>query len=156
MDFRLVEEDPLDWEKEPSENFKAEHLLYLGIHKDLWSQWSDLENIQVNFFMTSHALIGLSVDWSKYAIPEDTLQHLKPSLEIYGIAEIGVGELKDAIEKHLLPLQIQHDPIKQPPYNRAHSLLLGITTKNKATMKRRLYKLFRWVPNMKPNPTSAD
>ncbi len=153
MDIRLVEENPLDWEIEPPENYLKYHLLYLGIHKDLWIQWSTLEKIHINFFMTKHALDGLSVDWSKYAEPKDTLNHLTPSLDVYGIAEIKVEDLRNCRDQFQLPISIKHDPVKDPlsERNRAHTLIKGITAKNKATIKRRLYKLFKWAPERKPN-----
>ena len=151
MDHRLAKEDQIDWETEPPECYENDHLLYLGIHRDLWCQWPDLDKIHVNFFMTQHALRGLSVDWSKYADPKDTLAYLNPSLNVYGIAEVKVGDLRTCIDQYDLPLSIKHDPVKEPPNrNRAHTLIKGVTKKNKASIKRRLYKLFQWAPDMEP------
>lgn len=72
----MAEEDPLSWETEQSEDYLDYHLLYRGVHKVLWKNWPDLNRIYPNFFITSQAEKGLSVDWSKYATPAFTLDHL--------------------------------------------------------------------------------
>ncbi|TFG22237.1 MAG: hypothetical protein EU529_11055 [Promethearchaeota archaeon] len=109
----MVEENPLSWETEPDENFLDDHFLYRGVHKRLWKTWPELNRIYPNFFITTQAEQGLSVDWSKYATPAFTLAHLPtPSLEKIGIVEMNAGSLKKIIQEANLPINIQHDPIK--------------------------------------------
>ena len=60
----MDEKDPLNWETEPNENFLEAHFLYRGVHKVLWKNWPDLSCIYPNFFITTQAEKGLSVDWN--------------------------------------------------------------------------------------------
>ena len=155
----MVEEDPLKWETEPSENFLPEHLLYRAIPKTLWELWADINKIEPNFFMIKEKEKGLSVDWSKYAMPIDTLERsTKPDLTFNGILQMNIGKLRDLILRYNLPIEIEHNPIRSPiktsyriiQINRAHSLLIGVHRQNRATMRRRLYKIAEWAANMKP------
>lgn len=155
----MVEEDPLKWEIEPSENFLPEHLFYRAIPKTLWALWKDINKIEPNFFMIKENEKGLSVDWSKYAKPKDTLERsAKPDMASTGIIQINIGKLREIILQYNLPLDIQHDPIKsliKMPYriigiNRAHTLLSGVNRRNRTTIRRRLYKIVEWIPNLKP------
>ena len=103
----MAEEDPLSWETEQGEAYLDYHLLYRAVHKVLWKNWPDLNRIYPNFFITSQAEKGLSVDWSKYATPAFTLDHLpNPSLEINGIVELNIGYLKKVIQNANLPINI--------------------------------------------------
>jgi len=151
----MAEDDPLDWEIEPSESYLDFHLLYRGIHKIFWIKWPNLDNIQPNFFMTKNVIKGLSVDWSKYATPEFTLSHLPdPEISINGIIELKVGKLKNCIEENNFHITINHVPIRNPKnneiLNRAHTLLKGIHEGNKAKIKLKISKIAKWAPNMKP------
>jgi len=151
----MVQDDPLKWETEPAENFLNEHLLYRGIHKNLWSKWSDIQDINPNFFMTQHAPPGLSVDWSKYATPQETLtNHLKSNLYIFGIVELNVGEFRFCVKENEFPLTIQHDPNKEEseiePLNRAHTLIKGFTRTNTSKIRMILSRIAIWAPEMKP------
>lgn len=151
----MVEEDPLNWETEPSENYLDDHFLYRGVHKVLWKNWPDLNRIYPNFFITFQAEQGFSVDWSKYTTPSFTLDHLpNPFLEINGIVELNVGSLKKIIQDVNLPINIQHDPIrirnKKQRINRAHSLIVGINKTNKTKVKRFLSRIAQWARDMAP------
>ena len=97
----MVEENPLNWEVEPSENFLDNNYLYRGIKKVLWSTWPDLRKIYPNFFTIKQTKGGLSVDWSKYCSSEDALNHLpNPSLTVYGISQLNVGDLRECINQN--------------------------------------------------------
>ncbi|MEE9379224.1 MAG: hypothetical protein V3V33_14460 [Candidatus Lokiarchaeia archaeon] len=147
----MDKEDPLTWEIEPQENFLDIHLLYRAVHKILWNKWPDLNKIYTNFFSFNQVINGLSVDWSKYATPEDTLnRRIDPNLTSNGIIEIIVGKLRECIKQNDYSITIQHYPLRIPPINRAHSLLDGITKINKAKIKRELSTIAQWAPNMKP------
>lgn len=135
------------WEVEPAENFLDDHFLYRGIHKSLWMQWDSIDTIQPNFFIMRHALNGLSVDWSKYAKPKDTLKHKRNGLTTYGVIQIKVERLRKCVKKNLFPLELYHNPI---PENRAHSLIEGIPQCNKARLKVELSEIAEWAPKMKP------
>ena len=137
-----------EWETEPPSNFLNEHYLYRGIHKDLWKQWSSINSIEPNFYITRHAKNGLSVDWSKYAKPSDTLKQKGNDLTFYGIVQVKVGDLRRSIKRNLFPLELHHDPILK---NRAHSLIDGISRCNKARIKMELSEIAEWAPNMKPH-----
>jgi len=67
-----------------------------------------------------------------------------------GIVELNVGKIKSSIEDKSLPLTIKHDPIKEPPINRAHTILEGIGKVNRAKIKMKLSNIARWAPNMMP------
>lgn len=136
------------WQVEPSENFLDDHLIYRGIHRDLWIQWGSLDTIQPNFYITKTAINGLSVDWSKYAKPEDTLDHKGNDLTKYGVIQIRVRDFYDSINRNLFPLELIHEPT---PKNRAHSLIEGIRKCNKARIKIELSEIAEWVPNLKPH-----
>jgi len=72
----MVKDDPLTREIEPPESLLDSHLLFRGVHQILWKNWPDINIIQPNFYITKSAEEGLSVDWSKYATPQFTLNHL--------------------------------------------------------------------------------
>ncbi|MHA1491203.1 MAG: hypothetical protein ACTSRI_16335 [Promethearchaeota archaeon] len=152
---RVVEKDPLSWKTKPSENYLDDHFLYRGVHKVLWKNWPDLNRIYPNFFITSQAEQGLSVDWSKYATPLFTLNHLPdPPLEINGIVELNVGNIKQLIINANLPINIQHNPMrtqnKDQRINRVHSLIIGINKTNKTKVKRFFSKIAKWAKDMAP------
>lgn len=147
----MDEEDPLSWNIEPYENFLNSHFFYRAVHKFLWKNWPRTDKIYSNFFSLDQAINGLSVDWSKYATPEFTLNSRPvPKLYVNGIVKINVGKIKIVIEEKILPISIKHDPIKEPPLNRAHTLLEGISKINKAKLKLKLSKIAQWAPNMMP------
>jgi len=150
----MAEEDPLTWETEPSENFLDEHFLYRGINKNIWKTWENLEKIYPNFFMKRRAVDGLSCDWSKYATPQATLNHLNSDLTEYGIAELNVGEFRNEINEGNFPLTIHHDPTRIAtillPINRAHTLIKGFKQKNTATIRCKISKIAKWAVNMRP------
>ncbi len=151
----MAQENPLNWEKEPFENYLDEHSLYRGIHRNIWIKWPILENIQPHFFYSDNAEEGLSMDWSKYSTPEDTLKRLRePNLETNGIIDLNVEKLRNCIEENSFPLIIVHDPIKKAtkilPINRAHTLIHGINGANKAKIRRIVSKIAEWAPEMKP------
>ncbi|MBD3254905.1 MAG: hypothetical protein GF383_07415 [Candidatus Lokiarchaeota archaeon] len=117
-----------------------------------------MSRIYPNFFITSQAEKGLSVDWSKYATPSFTLSHLPdPSLSINGIIELNVGKVKKFITRAALSIAIEHDPIREVTdkqlLNRAHTLINGIDKTNKAKVKRFLSKIANWAKDMNPIPT---
>ena len=147
----MDKEDSLSWDIESYENFLEFHFLYRAVHKELWRNWPELNKIYPNFFSLDQAINGLSVDWSKYATPEFTLNsRTNPELTINGIVELNVGKIKNFIEDKILPLTIEHDPIRTPPINRAHSLLRCIGKINNAKVKMNLSKIAQWAPNMMP------
>ncbi len=147
----MAEEDPLKWDVEPYENFLDSHSFYRAVHKNLWKDWPDLYKIYPNFFSTDQAINGLSVDWNKYATPEFTLNSRPaPELTTNGIVELNVGNIKSSIKDMSLSLSIKHDPIKEPPINRSHTILKGIGKINKAKVKRKLSEIAQWAPNMMP------
>ena len=74
----MAQINPLNWSKEPSQNYLNNHLLYRGIKDNLWKYFKTLNSISPNFFIRKEAIKGLSMDWSKYATPNDTLNHLIP------------------------------------------------------------------------------
>jgi len=147
----MDEEDPLKWDIEPYENFLDFHYLYRAIHKFLWVNWPNLNKIYPNFFSLDQAINGLSVDWSKYATPEFTFNSRPiPKLTTYGIVELNVRKIKIEIVDNSLPIKIKHNPIKETPFNRAHTILEGIGKINKAKIKMKLSKIAQWAPKMKP------
>lgn len=147
----MDEEDPLTWEVEPYKNFLDYHFFYRAVHKVLWKNWPDLNKIYPNFFTIDQAINGLSVDWSKYVTPEFTLKSRRiPELTTNGIVELNVGIIKSIIEDMSFPLTIKHDPTKESPINRAHTILEGIGKVNKTKVKRKLSKIARWAPRMMP------
>lgn len=147
----MAKEDPLMWEIEPFKNFLDVHFFYRAVHKILWMKWPDLNKIYTNFFAFNQVINGLSVDWSKYATPDDTLdRRMEPKLTSNGIIEIAIGKLRKNLKENHFPITIQHNPIREQPINRAHSLLNGINNINKATIKRELSRIAQWAPNMKP------
>ena len=147
----MAEENPLKWDVESYENFLDSHFFYRAVHKHLWKNWPDLNRIYPNFFSIDQAINGLSVDWSKYATPEFTLKSRPtPELTTNGIVELNVGKIKRNIEDKSLPVLINHNPIKEPPINRAHTILEGIGKINKAKIKMKLSEIAQWSPKMKP------
>ncbi len=143
---------------EPPENFKEHHCFYRGVKKFLWRQWEDLDRIRPNFFMKEQARGGLSVDWSKYARPTDTLTYLNNlsqlpnnDLSVYGIAKLNVGNLRRCIEENNFPIKIKHDPqpVEQPD-NDAHTLLKNILDVNIALVKAKLAEIADWASGMRP------
>lgn len=150
----MAEEDPLTWETEPSENFLDDHFLYRGIHKNIWKNWTNLQKIYPNFFMTKRAIDGLSSDWSEYAYPQNTLNHLNSDLTEYGIVELNVGKFRNVIDENNYPLTIHHDPIRIAtrtlPINRAHTLIKGFKQKNTTPIRRKISKIAKWALNMCP------
>ncbi|KKL89501.1 hypothetical protein LCGC14_1914060 [marine sediment metagenome] len=147
----MVEEDPLNWEIEPPENFLDSHFLYHAVHIILWINWPNLDKIHSNFFSYGKAEKGLSTDWNKYASPEDTLmRRIEASLEKNGIIELNISNLRNLIQENNFPMMIRHAPEIIPPVNRAHSLIEGIHKINKTKIKRKLSKIAHWAPNMKP------
>jgi len=144
----MVKNNNVEWEKEPLENFLDEHVLYRGIHKNYLINWSDFNKIPPNVFSYKKDEKGISTDWSKYATPQFTLSHLRnPDLKDNGILEINVGNLKETIKGYNLPLIIEHNPLK---LNRAHTLIIGINTKNKAKNRRHLSKISKWAKGFDP------
>lgn len=138
----------LMWQKEPVENYLDEHLLYRAVSRGLWETWQSLNIIDPNFFNIKNAEGGLSFDWSKYSTPQDTLNRRKrQSLRDNGIVQLNIGELKLCVKKFELPIKIEHDP---KPENQAHTLLHGITKGNKTKIRRKLSKIAKWAPGMKP------
>ena len=155
----MAEEDPLTWEDEPYQNFLNNHLLYRAIPKIIWKHWVPDFKIRPSFFITKNALEdGLSVDWSKYARPVDTLNRRNnPTLSKWGISKINVGKLKNSIQENNLPLTIEHKPQRLPPkINRAHTLINGFTISNTTDIRRKIYKLVEWVQGMKPTLTEES
>lgn len=145
----MANEHPMSWTKEPHANFLNNHELYRGVKSFLWKSWASLDEIEPNFFTEKQAIGGLSVDWSKHAKPEDTLNRLQPpSLDIWGIIKLNIGKLKVTIIEKELPIEIEHDPI---PSNPSHTLLLNINKGNKAKIRRELSKIAEWVNGMNPN-----
>ncbi len=129
----MVEEDPLKWAAEPVENFFDVHSLYRGVHRTYWQYWVDLDHLEPNFLQEPKPREkGFSTDWSKYATPQTTFDHLRdPTLTTNGIVEINVGNLRRCIATNNFPLALQHDPIRVAApgqaCNRAHTLIIGIT-----------------------------
>lgn len=83
---------------------------------------------------------GLSVNWSKYSNVKSTRNQIgrkKPS-EIE-IAQLSVSIIRTAEKKskQKIDLDVKHDPLPNSNFpdkdNRAHSLILGIWNKSKAT-----------------------
>jgi len=116
-----------------------------------------LDKIEPNFLQDPKPHeAGFSTDWSKYATPQFTLDHLRePNLPANGVVEMNVGDLLQCIAENNFPLSIPHDPIREATTmqgtNRAHTLVLGITKANKAKIRRKLSKIIRWVENFKPH-----
>jgi len=147
----MDEEDPLTWEVEPYENFLDFHFLYRAVHKILWRIWPDLNRIYPNFFTLDQTINGLSFDWSKYATSKFTLNSRpEPELNVNGVVELNVGKVKSIIKNKSLPLTIRHNPIRESPVNRAHTILEGIGKINKAKIKIELSNIANWAQNMKP------
>ena len=144
----MVEENPLTWESEPFTDYLDQHSLYRGIHQCLWIKWSTLDRIQPHFFYSFNAIKGLSLDWSKYSTPEETLRRLRePHLTKNGIIDLNVGKLRNCIEENNFPLSIAHDP---QPINRAHTLIHGIPKCNKTKVRRKISKIAEWALDMRP------
>lgn len=110
--------------------------------------------IAPNFFMTKHAIKGLSVDWSKYASPDKTLINVNSDLTVYGIAEIKIENFRKVIEEFSFPLNIQHHPIREETetehINRAHTLIVGFNERNTTKIRRKISKITNWADNMSP------
>lgn len=97
----MVENNTVEWEKEPIENFLDEHSLFRGIHKNYLINWSGSNKIPPNIFSYKKVEKGLSTDWSKYATPQFTVSHLSnPDLKENGVLEINIGNLKETILKN--------------------------------------------------------
>lgn len=144
----MAQESPMSWPVEASDNFLSTHELYRGVKHFLWKTWKSLDEIDPNFFTEKQAKGGLSVDWSKYSEPKDTLNRLSPpSLTVWGIIRLDIGDLKTIIKEKDLPIEIKHDPISS---NRSHTLLLNIHRGNKAKIRRELSKIAYWISGMKP------
>ena len=155
----MVEENPLNWEVEPPENFLDNNFLYRGVKKFLWSTWPNLKKIYPNFFTVDQTKKGLSVDWSKYCSPEDTLNHcLCPNLTEYGIVQLNVGELRECIRQNNFLIKIEHKPIRVATeileINRGHTLLTNFDKEGKLRIRTKikveLSKMAKWAPNMNP------
>ncbi len=141
-------------EKEPFINFLDEHHLYRGVPKNLWKEWDNLNEIEPTFFMLNNAIDGLSVEWSKYAQSNETLERRnesrglkKDELTFYGVLQVNIGQFRKIKKEEGLPLDIEHDPQLQ---NRAHSLIQGIMRANVSKIRMCLSEISRWAPNMKP------
>lgn len=77
----MAQNNPTLWQTEPIENFLDQHLLFRGIHRNIWKYWGDdITDIQENFITfprKTKAQLKLSVDWSKFCQnPEDLLNRL--------------------------------------------------------------------------------
>lgn len=144
----MAQEDSCPYEIELEDNFLPPHFLYRGVPRGLWGRWDDLDNFQPNFFITKDVSKGMSVDWSKYADPEETLQRLrKPRLTENGISQLNVGELRECIHINNFPLEIKHTPRSD---NQAHSDIKGFNRGNTAEIRRKISKIAGWVPGFKP------
>ena len=133
----MVEDNPLNWEKEPRENFLPEHVLFWAVHKDKWIHWPNLDEIEPNAFnLPRIGENGMSVDWGKHcSSPEISLFHKKkPTREINGIMQIFVKGIEDSRELVFPNLDLEHIPIRLPPpgrlVNRAHSEILNFPPRN--------------------------
>lgn len=155
----MVEENPLNWEEEPPENFLNINYLYRGVKKVLWSTWPDLKKIYPNFFTIEQTIGGLSVDWSKYCSPESTLNHLPiPDLKIYGIVQLNVGNLRECINQNNFLIGIKHKPIRveseRLKINRGHTLLTNFSKEGKSRIRTKvrveLSKIANWSAKMHP------
>ena len=136
-------------------NFLDDHHLYRGVPKPLWKEWDDLDEIEPTFFMLNNARDGLSVDWSKYAKPSETLERRntsrglsKEDLSYYGTIQLNVGKFRKVKKENDLPLEVEHDPLLR---NKAHSLIQGIIRANVSKVRMTLSEIAKWAPNMKPN-----
>lgn len=136
------------YEIESEENFLPSHFLYRGVPRGLWERWDDLDDFQPNFFTTKDVSQGMSVDWSKYANPGETLQRLrKPRLTENGISQLNVGKLRSCIQINNFLLEIKHTPESD---NQAHSDIKGFNRGNTAEIRRKVSKIARWTPGFKP------
>lgn len=109
--------------------------------------------------MKKQATDGLSMDWSKYNQPSDTLKFLnnisglkESDLSTYGVVQLNIGDLKCIINENSFPIKIKHDPNPpEQPDNDGHILLMDILLSgNVALVKERLAEIASWAPNMKP------
>jgi hypothetical protein len=150
----MATEETRECDAEPDANFLDIHSLYRGVHKDLWRFFTrDVNAIGPNFFITpKDDTEGLSVDWSKYATPQFTLNRLRePSLSVNGIVSLNLKKLRDCFAERTLGLTVKHDPVIDPDSpNRAHTLIRGINQRNKTKVKFHLSKMAEWAPGMQP------
>ena len=142
------------YEKEPFSKFLNKHYLYRGVPKILWKEWDDLNEIEPTFFMLNNAIDGLSVDWSKYTKPSETLERrnksrglLKDELTYYGIIQLNIGDFKEVKKENELSLKVEHDP---QLLDRSHSLIQGIIRENVSKVRMILSEIAQWAPNMNP------
>jgi hypothetical protein len=85
--------------------------------------------------------IGLSVDWSKYSTPEDTLKRAKKP-EKNGVVSMSV----DGVRKKPLPLDVLHKPSNS---NYSHSEIFEIPPRKPSDMgiRVKLMDLCNWEIN---------
>jgi len=151
----MCQDNPLNWPKEEPEDYKDKHLFYRAIKDNLWMKFRDLDKIEPNFFMIKESEKGLSVDWSKYSEPRETLNRMiPPDLNTYGIAKINVGDFRTCVRINNFNLTIEHYPIKTSinnlKLNRSHTLIHGINKENKAKVRKKISKITCWVEGLKP------
>jgi hypothetical protein len=82
---------------------------------------------------------GISVDWGEYSQIHETLTRNGAES-----SKNGVVELKAELIRAINPLKLHHDPVQNYDNlenNRAHSLIKGLTKKNKTKIRRKLQKI---------------
>ena len=145
----------IKYDKESFLNYLNDHYLYRGVPKLLWSEWDDKSEVEPTFFMLNEAIEGLSVDWSKYSTPNDTLKRRNESrslkeddLTYYGIIQINIGDFRKVKKEFDLPLNVEHDP---ELINRAHSLIHRIIRANVSKIRMILSEIANWALEMEPS-----
>lgn len=86
---------------------------------------------------------GMSVDWSKYATPEQTRNHFANGPHNYGVVGMSAGDVRKNNA-----LDVKHTPIKNDPVfpdNRAHSDVIDSEDLVDAERILHLKRIVRWV-----------
>lgn len=126
------------------DNMPDEHLVYMRVHK----QNIDFKATSPNKMIRPVAFDpkgegGLSVDWSEYSTPDESLSRAKVP-EKNGIISMPIS----GIRASPLPLTVLHKPDK---INYSHSEILGIPPRKPSDMgiRVKLMDLSNWVINCK-------
>jgi hypothetical protein len=114
-----------EWEIEEIPN---QSLIYMRVHKNEMKNGKPLPFT----FRIRPGHTGMSVDWDKYATPEETQLRAKNPADNAVIAML-VGDVRQIPEHEVL-----HQPISS---NRAHSEVMGEKTTEARVLFSRLYKL---------------
>lgn len=123
----------------PVEDIPDADLLYRRVHRDHIDKGEPMFGVFRNDGQGDAA--GMSVDWSKYAEPQETQARGRKPASEYGVLALTVSDVRQIPRQEVL-----HEP--EWPDNRAHTNVKGPKSKREGAeqeIRLRFLQITRWV-----------